>query len=52
MLLFSSKPGDQTNKRESTNVVNKTGLAKRWAPLPKLSYFYETSLTLTDTIVL
>ena len=30
MVKFSNKPVDQTDETESPNLVNKTGLAKRW----------------------
>ena len=32
MVWFSIKPGDQTDKTESPNLVSKTGLAKRREP--------------------
>ena len=35
MVWFSIKPGDQTDKTESPNLVSKTGLAK--SRVPKLS---------------
>ena len=51
MVRFSTKPGDQTDETENPNLVNKTGLAKRWVPTKAISisikFFLEGYLNLT-----
>ena len=41
MVRFSTKPDYQTDKNESSNLVNKTRLVKRWVPRLSLFYFYK-----------
>ena len=51
MVKFSIKPGDETDETESPNLVNKTGLTKRWVPTKAFSisikFFFEGYLNST-----
>ena len=48
MIRFSTKPGNQTDETESSNLVNKTGLAKKWQSNKPFLYFDKTFPWLTQ----